>query len=120
MIMNKIMYDSMKEGTKNYLALNGAPSEWQLNIVARPLSIDEVVDAYDKGNLLGVFGTGTAAIISSVGWLTYKDKQMNFNNGKPGELDLKLFDELTSIHYGLKEDTHNWLTNVTQKEVATT
>jgi len=94
--------------------------EWKKNIVERPISIDEVLEAYDKGNLLGVFGTGTAAIISSVGWLTYKDKQMNFNDGKPGELDLKLFDELTSIHYGLKEDTHNWLTHVTQKEVVTT
>jgi branched-chain amino acid aminotransferase len=94
--------------------------EWKMNIVERPISIDEVVDAYDKGNLLGVFGTGTAAIISSVGWLTYKNTQMNFNDGNPGELDLKLFDELTSIHYGLKEDTHNWLTHVTQKEVVTT
>ena len=94
--------------------------EWKMNIVERPISIDEVVDAYDKGNLLGVFGTGTAAIISSVGWLTYKNTQMSFNDGNPGELDLKLFDELTSIHYGLKEDTHNWLTHVTQKEVVTT
>ena len=81
------------------------------------ISIDEVVNAYDKGNLIGVFGTGTAAIISSVGWLTYKDKQMVFNDGKPGELDLKLFNELTSIHYGLKEDTHSWLMPVEQKEV---
>jgi hypothetical protein len=42
---------------------------------------------------------------------------MIFNDGKPGELDLKLFNELTSIHHGLKEDTHNWLTPVEQKEV---
>jgi len=85
--------------------------------VERPISIDEVVDAYDKGNLIGLFGTGTAAIISSVGWLTYKNKQMVFNDGKPGELDLKLFNELTSIHYGLKEDTHGWLMPLKQKEV---
>jgi len=93
--------------------------EWKMIIVERPITIDEVVDAYDKGNLNGVFGTGTAAIISSVGWLTYKNKQMTFNDGEPGELDLKLFKELTSIHHGLKEDTHNWLTSVEQKEVVT-
>ncbi len=91
--------------------------EWDMNIVERDISIDEVVDAYDKGNLIGVFGTGTAAIISSVGWLTYKNKQMVFNDGKPGELDLKLFNELTSIHYGSKEDSHGWLMPVEQKEV---
>jgi len=91
--------------------------DWNMNIVERDITIDEVVNAYDKGNLIGVFGTGTAAIISSVGWLTYKNKQMVFNDGKPGELDLKLFNELTSVHYGLKNDTHNWLAPVEQKEV---
>ncbi|MBP1683385.1 MAG: ilvE, partial [Ignavibacteriaceae bacterium] len=44
--------------------------EWKLNIVERDITIDEVVNAYDKGNLIGLFGTGTAAIISSVGWMT--------------------------------------------------
>ena len=91
--------------------------EWKMNIVERDITIDELVDAYDKENLIGVFGTGTAAIISSVGWLTYKNKQMIFNDGKPGELDIKLFNELTSIHYGLQEDTHGWLVPVEQKEV---
>ncbi len=88
-----------------------------MNLTERSISIDEVVSEYKKGNVLGVFGTGTAAIISSVGWLTYKDLQMTFNDGKPGDLDLKLFEELTSIHYGKKEDTHNWLTHVAVKEV---
>ena len=92
-------------------------NDWNMNIVEREVSIDEVVEAYDKGNLIGLFGTGTAAIISSVGWLTYKNKQMIFNNGNPGELDLKLFNELTSIHYGIKGDKHGWLVPVEQKEV---
>jgi branched-chain amino acid aminotransferase len=91
--------------------------EWKMNIVERAISIDEVVESYNNGNLIGLFGTGTAAIISSIGWLTYKNKQMIFNDGKPGELDLRLFNELTSIHYGLKEDSHHWLTTVEQKEV---
>ncbi len=91
--------------------------DWGMNITERLISIDEVVSEYKKGNVIGVFGTGTAAIISSVGWLTYKDFQMEFNNGQPGELDVKLFDELTSIHYGRKEDKHNWLTHVQKKEI---
>jgi branched-chain amino acid aminotransferase len=90
--------------------------EWKMNIVERDITIDEVTEAYDKGNLVGVFGTGTAAIISSVGWLKYKDKEMTLNNGKPGELDVKLFDEITSIHYGMKEDTHDWIIPIELKE----
>jgi branched-chain amino acid aminotransferase len=91
--------------------------EWNMNVVERDITIDEVVKAYDDGNLVGIFGTGTAAIISTVGWLTYKDKEMTLNNGKPNELDLKLFNEITAIHYGEKADTHNWLMQVEKKGV---
>ncbi len=91
--------------------------DWDLNITERKISIDEVVEEYKKGNVLEVFGTGTAAIISSVGQLNYQDFEMKFNNGEPGELALKLFNELTSIHYGKIEDRHNWLMTVDKKKV---
>ncbi len=91
--------------------------DWGMNVKERLISIEEVVSEYKKGNVVGVFGTGTAAVISSVGWLSYKGFQMEFNNGQPGELDLKLFNELTSIHYGKKEDKYNWLTHVVKKEI---
>ncbi|MDR3625866.1 MAG: branched-chain amino acid aminotransferase [Ignavibacteriaceae bacterium] len=91
--------------------------DWNMNVTERLISIDEVVEEYKKGNVVGVFGTGTAAIISPVGWLTYKGFEMTFNNGQPGELDVKLFNEITSIHYGKKEDTHGWIVHVENKEV---
>ncbi|MBS4034481.1 MAG: branched-chain amino acid aminotransferase [Ignavibacterium sp.] len=91
--------------------------EWGMKVTEREISIDEIISEYETGNLLGLFGSGTAAIISSIGWLTYKEKSMTFNNGEPGELDVKLFNELTSIHYGEKEDTHNWIFNVDKKGI---
>ncbi len=91
--------------------------DWNLKVSERLVSIDEVITEYKKGNVVGVFGTGTAAIISSVGWLNYKGFEMTFNNGKAGELDIKLFEKLTSIHYGQTEDKHNWLTHVERKEI---
>ena len=91
--------------------------DWNMNVTERLISIDEVVTEYKAGNLVGVFGTGTAAIISSVGLLNYKGLEMELNHGEPGELDLKLFEELTSIHYGKIEDKHHLLTHVSTKEV---
>lgn len=91
--------------------------EWGYNVNERLVSIHEVVEAYDNGNLIGIFGTGTAAIISSLGLLRYKDKEMIINNGEVGELDLKLFNELTDIHTGEKADTRNWTVKVEKKEV---
>lgn len=91
--------------------------EWGYNVNERLITMREVIDAYDSGNLVGVFGTGTAAIISSVGLLSYKGKDMIINDGKVGELDLKLFNELTAIHYGEKEDIHNWIFKVEKKSI---
>ena len=91
--------------------------EWDMNIVEREISVDEVIEKYDSGDLLGVFGTGTAAVISSVGWLTFKNKKMVINDGKAGELALKLFKEITSIQYGIKEDNHDWIYKVEKNEV---
>ena len=48
----------------------------------RNLSIDEIIDAYKEGNLTEVFGTGTAATISMIKELRYKDFIMNFDVDK--------------------------------------
>jgi branched-chain amino acid aminotransferase len=88
-----------------------------VKINERLISMEELVTEYKKGNILGVFGTGTAAVISSVGSLSYKDELMVFNNGEPGELALELYDDITSVQYGYKEDRFNWLKHVTKKDV---
>ncbi len=86
--------------------------DWGYNVNEREISIDEIFEEHEKGNLIGMFGTGTAAVISSLGSLTFKDKKIVFNNGEPGELEVKLFDEITSIQYGKKPDSNNWLVQV--------
>ncbi len=91
--------------------------DWEMKVTERLISMEEVISEYKKGNVLGVFGTGTAAIISEVGLLRYKDIDMTFDSKQSNDLALKLFDKLTSIHYGLTEDKYNWLCHVAKKEV---
>lgn len=86
--------------------------EWGENVTERLISMDELVSEYEKGNVECVFGTGTAAVISSVGMIRYKDRDLIFNTGEPSPLELKLFEEITAIQYGIKPDIHNWLTYV--------
>ena len=86
--------------------------DWRYTVSERQLSIDELCTEFDKGNVIDVFGTGTAAVISSVGELKYKDKVMIINNGEVGELAQKLFTTLTSIQSGISEDTHQWITSI--------
>ena len=50
--------------------------DWKYNVNERLISIDEVVEAYKNNNLVEIFGTGTAAVISSVGRLKYHDTEV--------------------------------------------
>ncbi len=77
-------------------------------VVERPLSIDEVYERFDKGELVEVFGTGTAAVVSPVGEMEWEGKVIKINEGKTGETTLKLFNTLCGIQNGSIEDKYGW------------
>ena len=86
--------------------------DWGLKVEERLISIDEVYDAHQKGLLEEVFGTGTAAVISPVGHLRWKDHDMQVMDGGIGELSQKLYDNLTGIQLGSSPDNYGWTVEV--------
>ena len=77
----------------------------------RPVSIDELTEAYDQGRLKEVFGTGTAATISLIRELRYKEKVMHFDtDNTPVSAGLKR--DMAAVKEGLAPDTHCWLFQV--------
>ncbi len=74
----------------------------------RLLSIDELEKAMDDGSLEEAWGCGTAAVVSPIGELRYKDKIFTVNNGEIGEVTQKLYDTLTGIQWGKIEDSFGW------------
>ena len=78
----------------------------------RKLSIDEVVEAYKAGKLNEAFGTGTAAVVSPMGLLDDGINKMVINNGEIGEIAQKLYDTLTGIQWGKREDSFGWIVKV--------
>ena len=78
----------------------------------RDLKIEEVFAAYEDGSLEEVFGSGTAAVISPVGVLEWKDKVIEINNGEIGEFTSMMYDTLTGIQYGTREDIFGWVHKV--------
>lgn len=77
----------------------------------RKISIDEIVEAYESGELKEVFGCGTAATISHVKELKYKDYVMKFDvESMKISADMKkyLLDYKENIH----GDVHEWLERV--------
>lgn len=75
------------------------------------VNIDFLIDAYKKGELTEVFGTGTAATISLIRELRYKDFVMEFNveTWTAGPTVKKW---LTDIREGRREDKYGWMVKV--------
>ncbi len=74
----------------------------------RLLSIDELDEALKSGTLKEAWGCGTAAVVSPIGELCYKDVKYPINNGEIGEVTQMLYDTLTGIQWGKIEDTYGW------------
>lgn len=83
-----------------------------IETVEREISIDEVFDAHKSGTLSEVFGAGTAAVISPVSHLDYRENIIKIGNGKTGPIAEKLYDRLTGIQYGKYDDPFNWTLKV--------
>ena len=79
-----------------------------LTVEERPLSIEEVMAAYQSGMLKEIFGTGTAATIAMIKELRYKDYQMFFNVDS-WEIAPSILKKMDAIKCGSAPDTYNWL-----------
>ena len=87
---------------------------WGMKATERKISIDEVFAAHANGTLQEVFGSGTAAVISPVGELSWKGKKIVINNNQTGPTSQKLFDEVAGLQYGIIKDSHGWVDTVTK------
>lgn len=85
--------------------------EMDFKVEERAISIDDIVDAYKAGSLYEVFGTGTAATISMIKELRYKDFVMSFDTDKwlsaPG-----VKKRMTAIKEGRVADKYDWMFKV--------
>lgn len=77
-------------------------------VTERLLSVDELSEAMTNGTLEEAWGCGTAAVVSPIGELCYKDHKYTINNGEIGEVTRMLYDTLTGIQWGKQEDTFGW------------
>ncbi|GAB5465462.1 MAG: branched-chain amino acid aminotransferase [Candidatus Kapaibacteriales bacterium] len=107
---------SILPGVTRDTILKLAP-EIGLKPVERRLSISEIEQAYADGTLNEVFGSGTAAVVSPVGSLHYKGKEMKINSGVIGQKTQELYDMITGIYTGRVVDKWGWTVPVEVPEV---
>ena len=78
----------------------------------RLLSLEELEGAMEDGTLEEAWGCGTAAVVSPIGELAYKDQVFTVNGGKIGPVTQHLYDTLTGIQWGKTEDKYGWTVQI--------
>ena len=75
----------------------------------RVITLTELADRVAKGEITEAFACGTAAVINPIGTFKSRDGEFTVNEGKSGDITLKMRATLTGIQRGERADDHNWL-----------
>ncbi len=81
---------------------------WNIPVHEGKLALADVLKASEDGSLQEIFASGTAAVISPIGSLTFEGKDYQVADGQCGELADRLYNTLYGIQTGRIEDTMGW------------
>ena len=82
--------------------------EMGIEVTEKRISVDDLIEAHQNGLFQEVFGTGTAATVSVIQELRYKDYVMNFDIAN-WKISTELKKRLDDIRNGKAEDKYGWL-----------
>jgi branched-chain amino acid aminotransferase len=99
---------SILSGVTRDSVLKLAPS-LGYQIEERQIDVNELMSDIRAGRVTEAFGSGTAAVITPVGKLGYKDECIQLTGGKVGEITQNLYDTLTGIQTGRLNDPFGWV-----------
>jgi len=78
----------------------------------RDISLDELREGIESGEVAEVFACGTAAVVTPLARLKAPDFDVTIGDGGAGAVTMRLRAALTDIQYGRAEDTHGWMRSV--------
>ncbi len=79
------------------------------SVEERMIDVNELFSDLRSGKVTEAFGSGTAAVVTPVGRLGYKDEALTVGNGGVGPITQQLYDTLTGIQTGKLEDRYGWI-----------
>ena len=86
--------------------------EKNIKVEIRDIYIDEILEAYQQGNLKEAFGSGTAAVVSHIAEITHGDTHMILPTEENNKISNMLYHEINGLRAGTIEDKRNWLVPV--------
>jgi len=82
--------------------------DWGMRVAERRIDIDEVLAALRQGRLTEMWGTGTAAVVSSIGRLGYRGQDYVINDRKVGPITRRFKEAIFGIHNGTLPNPYGW------------
>lgn len=86
-----------------------------VEVIEKDLTIDEIVAAYDQGELKEVFGSGTAAIVAPVKRIGYQGRDLDIDPSK-FTLAPKIKSYINGLRSGAVDDKFGWTVPVNSLE----
>ena len=75
----------------------------------RMIDVNDLFADIKAGKVTEAFGSGTAAVITPVGTLGYRDECLQLTGGRVGDITRQLYDTLTGIQTGKTADEFGWV-----------
>ena len=87
-------------------------SELDIKVEVRKISVNEIIDSIDKGQLTEAFGAGTAATVAPIKTIGYNSKSYNLPKIDKSGYSQKILDYLNKIKFGKIKDKFGWVTKL--------
>lgn len=81
--------------------------EQGVEVEVRDIFIDEIIEAFQKGELQEAFGSGTAAVVSQIAEMVHGDIIMKLPDERV--ISSMLYNEINGLRSGRIDDKRNWL-----------
>ena len=88
--------------------------KWKAHFAMNPAGAPDALltGSIMDGSLKEIFASGTAAVISPIGWLNIKGEDYQVADGKVGPVAQKLYDNIYGMQTGVVEDDMGWIERV--------
>jgi branched-chain amino acid aminotransferase len=83
-----------------------------IQVSERRISIEEILSAIESKELKECFGTGTAAVVTPIGALSFRGTRYEIEDQRDASIARKIHDELTGIQYGTLPDPFGWIEKI--------
>ncbi len=107
-LITPALTDSILAGITRDSVLQIARS-WGMRVEERRVSVKEIVDALESGDVQEAFGVGTAATIARIETIGFEGKDYALPPAQAGHFSTRVYEELDGIKHGTRPDTYGWI-----------